>query len=163
MSIKKLLTPKEIWKMLKSDKGLHIVSFTSSLIILIFTSYMSISIALKSFSKESIEAWDTFFLFVALVIYVLDTFGVVEKNPRAINIARSVTLISIAIPLLSRVLNDDFLIEHYMASLMSSLLLVILCYFWVVKHAFISINAMGEKTAKKEIEKLKAMAISDKS
>jgi len=162
MPISKHITPNKIWAMLRSDRGFHIISFIASFIILIFTIYMAIAISQKKFSKEYMEVWDTIFLIVALVTYLADTIGWIEKNPRAVNIARSATLVSIAIPLLSRAISNDFIIEHYKISFFFSFLLFLLCYGWIVRHTYMSINAKGEKTAKEEAHKVQTMKPDDK-
>lgn len=154
MSKSKYLTPKKILRMIMSNRGLHIVSFLSSILIFAFTFYMAILISFDKFSKEAFESWDLFFLISALLTYILDTFGVIEKKPKAINIVRSVTLVSILIPLLSKAVKADVLINHYIISVILVFLVVILCYVWMAKHIYKSINALGEKTAKEEARKV---------
>ncbi|MDJ0042568.1 MULTISPECIES: hypothetical protein [Pantoea] len=115
---------------LRKTTALNVIFFIAS--ILLFLSMGAVLIASFNgwISREIAERIDLICLVIAFVTYLLDTIGALEKHPKPTDFVRATTLTTIMIPFGLRFYNQEFLVEHWIGCLLTSVGVVVVCLIW---------------------------------
>lgn len=110
----------------------NVFLFFASLILLIATGAVCFASYNGRFTEKVAEYLDLGCLGFAFLIYFFDTIGILEKYPKVVNIARSLTLTTILIPLILRFYNEEFIVTHWKGCLAGSVVVFVICLIWCI-------------------------------